>query len=526
MRPMRHRFFAALLCLCLLLCLVPAVSAEGAADITAATTVSGSGYDSFGFLTDKNIDSYRTSGSSAVITLTNKGGMAGIYLLFDLEYGAYTVTDLATGKTFTAGAAGILHEYIDLVAAFGSQPESISLTFDHGSVRLSELYVFSEGELPDFVQHWALPLDGKADLVLFATHGDDDQLFFAGLLPYYASRKDCAVQVVYLTDHRNLTKSRTHEMLNGLWAVGVTAYPVFGSFADFRIDDLQGSYDEYRYSYGTSKEELQSFVVEQIRRFRPQVAVGHDLKGEYGHGMHMVYADLLVKALEITGDPAQFPESAAKWGTWDIPKLYLHLYEENPVVMNWDVPLEAFDGMTAFQVTQKLGYPCHKSQQWTWFTRWINGADGSITKASQISTYNPCHYGLYRSLVGADVEKNDLLENIVTYAEQERLEQERLEQERLEQERLEQERLEQERLEQERLEQERLEQERLEQERLEQERLEQERLEQERLEQERLEKEQAEALKQKKQLIAACGCLALLVIALVLVLIFGRRRKK
>ena len=496
MKPVIQKMIAALLCLSLLMCLVPAVSAEGAADITAATSLSGSGYDSFGFLTDKNIDSYRTSGGNAVITLKNEAGMAGLYLLFDLEYGTYSVTDNSTGKTVTAGSHGFLHEYIDLVSAFGTAPGSVTLTFDRGKVRLSELYVFSEGQLPSFVQIWDAPLDGKADMVLFAAHGDDDQLFFAGLLPYYAKEAGCALQVVYMTDHRNLTNSRTHEMLNGLWTVGVTAYPVFGSFADFLIEDLQGSYAAYRNTYGTTENELQSFVVEQIRRFRPQVAIGHDINGEYRHGMHMVYTDLLIKALDITGDPSQFPESAEKWGVWDIPKLYLHLYEENPIVMNWDVPLASFNGMTAFEVTQKLGYPCHKSQQWTWFTRWINGKDGTITKASQISTYSPCNYGLYRSLVGPDVEKNDFLENIVTYAEQERLEQERLEQERLEQERLEQERLEQERLEQERLEQERLEQERLEQE------------------------------QQKKQLTPAIVCLVLLVIALISVLIFGRRRKK
>ena len=67
-----------------------------------------------------------------------------------------------------------------------------------------------------------------------------------------------------------------------------------------------------------------------------------------------------------------------------------------------------------------------------------------ITKATQITTYSPCKFGLYRSLVGADVQKNDFLENITTYAQQEQQEQERLEQERLEQERLEQERLAQE----------------------------------------------------------------------------------
>ena len=220
-----------------------------------------------------------------------------------------------------------------------------------------------------------------------------------------------------------------------------------------------------------TEEELQSFVVEQIRRFKPLVAVGHDLKGEYGHGMHMVYSDLLVKSLTMTNDPECFPESAEKYGTWELPKLYLHLYEENKITIDYDQPMDVFDGLSAFQVTQKYGFPCHKSQQWTGFVDWIYGYDREITKASQIKKYNPSNFGLYHSTVGEDVEKNDFLENITTYAEQERLEQERLEQERLEQERLEQERLEQERLEQERLEQERLEQERLEQERLEQERL-------------------------------------------------------
>ncbi len=461
---MLKKLLSALLICSWLLCIIPTASAAEATDLTKTTAVSGSGYSSFGFLTDGDTKAYKSSQESAQITLTNPVSFSGLYLLFDLEYGPYTVTDNVTGKTLTAGTGGFLHEYVKLDAP----TTSVTLRFENGSVRLSEICVFTDGTLPDFVQTWDLPLDGKADIVLFASHGDDDQLFFAGLLPYYASLDGCGVQVVYLTDHRNLTKARTHEMLNGLWNVGITAYPVFGSFADFRIDDLEATYKNYE-DMGTSREDLQSFVVEAVRRFKPQVAIGHDLKGEYGHGMHMMYADLLVKALDITNDPQQFPESAQKYGTWDIPKLYLHLYEENPIELNYDIPLDTFGGMTAFEVTQKLGYPCHESQQYTWFTRWINwenmvSGGTPITKATQIQKYSPCKFGLYRSTVGADVVKNDFLENIVTYAEQDRLEQERLEQERLEQERLEQERLEQERLEQERLEQERLEQERLERE--------------------------------------------------------------
>lgn len=440
-----------------------------AKDITGSTILSGSGYDSFGFLKDKSTYSYKKSNGNATITLENSEKIASIYLMFNLEYGTYSITDNISGKVYTAGQHGFLHEYITL----DEPTASVTLRFEKGTVQLSEIYAFSQGAAPDFVQKWDAPLDGKADIVLFATHGDDDHLFFAGLLPYYTSREDCAVQVVYMTDHRNLTMSRTHEMLNGLWAVGVKAYPVFGAFDDFLIEDLEGTYKEYE-RLGYTRRELQGFVVEQVRRFKPQVAIGHDLKGEYAHGMHMVYADLLVKSLDITGDATQFPDSAEKYGTWEIPKTYLHLYEENPIVMDWDQPLEKYGGLTAFQASQQLGYPCHESQQYTWFTKWINWEKKQVggvpvTKATQIGDYNPCKYGLYRSTVGTDVLKNDFLENITTYAEQKRLEEERLEQERLEQERLEQERLKEERLEQERLEQERLEQERLEQERLEKE---------------------------------------------------------
>ena len=158
---------------------------------------------------------------------------------------------------------------------------------------------------------------------------------------------------------------------------------------------------------------------DQIRRFKPQVAVGHDIKGEYGHGMHMVYTDLLIHALDITNDPNQYPESAQKYGVWDIPKTYLHLYEGNPITLDYDRPLDRFDGMTAFEVTQKFGFPCHISQQYDLYTHWLYGEDTPITRATEIQTWSPCSFGLYRSPVGEDIQKNDFMENLTSYAQQE-----------------------------------------------------------------------------------------------------------
>ncbi|MBP0974919.1 MAG: dockerin type I repeat-containing protein, partial [Oscillospiraceae bacterium] len=103
--------------------------------------------------------------------------------------------------------------------------------------------------------------------------------------------------------------------------------------------------------------------------------------------------------------------SAAQYGTWDVPKTYLHLWAQNPLTMNYDTPLDYYGGRTAYEVS-KAGYAKHLSQQYTWFTGWLKG--GGYTKASQITTYSPLKYGLYRTTVGLDTGINDMFEHIVT----------------------------------------------------------------------------------------------------------------
>ncbi len=512
---MIKRTVVALLCLIFVLSWVPAAqAAEEAAvaeDISSFTYFMGGGYDDFDFLIDKDIDTFRTSGMGCTLTLLNEKGMASLYLIFDKEYGEYTLENVGTGEMITLGTQGYLHEYVDLYQAFGEAPTVISLHFELKKVRLSEIFSFSTGTVPDFVQRWDPPAESKTDILLLSTHGDDDQLFFAGLLPLYAGQKKVSVQVAYLTDHRNLTTVRTHEILNGLWSVGCTAYPIMPDFPDFRIDSLRGTYEEFE-NQGVTTQELRGYVVELLRRFKPKVVVGHDIDGEYGHGMHMVYTDCLIKAQKMSNDAQYFPESAEAYGLWEVPKIYLHLYEKNPIVLDYDQPLSEFEDLTAFQVTQKLGYPCHKSQQYTWFTDWINGEDTPITKASQIKRYNPSYFGLYHSTVGEDVKKDDFLENIVTYGEEARIEAERLEQERLEQEKQQQAQMEAERQELERLEALREEQRQQVLQRLQQEQREQQRLQQE-----------LQARRNRLVTIAFCGFLLLLILVLAIIFFLMRR---
>lgn len=508
---MRNRLVAVFLCLCLFLIWTPPVSAtenSPAQDLSSSVVFVGDGYQDFSFLVDKDIDTYVESDGRCSVTLMHELGIASLYLMFDLPYGSYIVLNAETGQPFTAGTNGYLHEYLDLVEAFGAAPTSVTLMFEEGSVRLSEIYAFSKGATPDFVQKWDAPLENKTDILLLSTHGDDEQLFFAGLLPLYAGEKKAGVQVAYLTDHRSTTNRRIHEMLNGLWAVGCTTYPVMADFPDFRIDSLQGTYEEFD-RLGVSEERLLKYVVELLRRFKPKVVVGHDIDGEYGHGMHMVYTDCLRKALEVSNDETFLPELAQQYGLWDVPKTYLHLYSENLIEINYDKPLAAFGAMTAFEVTQRLGYPCHKSQQNSWFTDWIYGENDEITKASQITRYNPSRFGLYRSTVGADVKKNDFLENLLTYEQEAILEQEKLDKEQ--QQQMEQDK--------DRLEQERQELQQLEEEREAQRKQEQERLAKELLEQEQQAREQQQRQQRTISIIAGT-VISLLVCALIIVLIF------
>ncbi len=408
---MRKFCLAVLALLCLVL-LAPGANALEAEDLSDNSIVTGcSGFSSPNRLFDGNFINTLKIKEGGGFTLTHEGGIGSLYIMFDIEYGEYTVTNEATGEMCTFGREGYLHEFLDLEAAFGKAPVSVTVSFESGPAKINELYAFSSGDVPDFVQRWAPPAEGEADLVLFSTHGDDEQLFFAGLLPYYAAEMGCNVQVVYLTDHRNMTNRRVTEMLNGLWAVGVRNYPVLGHFGDYQSSSLAEAYMRYR-NKGYTEEDLLSFVVENLRRFRPKVAVGHDLNGEYGHGMHMLYADYLCQAVEVSGNPEVFPELAEQYGVWDVPKTYLHLYQQNQVVLDWDIPLESFDGMTAFEVTKELGFPCHVSQQ-SYYRWYFSG----IEKAADITRYSPCEYGLYRSTVGEDREKNDLFEHMTTHAQ-------------------------------------------------------------------------------------------------------------
>ena len=358
---------------------------------------------------DNKESTYITVSKQSKIEIKAKENIYGIYIIYELSSKEGVLT--ANGKTIEIGENGFLHEYINIKDKIG-ETEEIAITYKD-NVKIADIYVLGSGEIPDYVEVWEEPCE-VADLLLFSTHSDDEQLFFLGLLPTYVA-KGAFVQVVYFTNH-NDNPSRLHEQLHGLYTVGIRNYPLIGEVPDAYSTSLEGAIANLKKA-NLTEEDATKFQVEMIRRFKPQVVVGHDEKGEYSHGQHILNTYLLEKAILYANDENYDKNSYEKYGAWQISKLYLHLYEENEIVMDYDTPLEYFGGKTAYEVS-KEGYSKHLSQQWTWFTRWINGTNNSYKKATDITTYSPVKFGLYYTTVGEDVEKNDMLENITYYKEQ------------------------------------------------------------------------------------------------------------
>jgi len=254
---------------------------------------------------------------------------------------------------------------------------------------LMELRVYGEGELPPEAQQWQPPAE-KADLMLLVAHADDEVLWFGGALPTYAGARGMAVQVCMLVPSMPY---RRLELLDCLWHCGVRNYPVWGGFRDAFSFSLTKQYKHW------SKNRVYETVTEWIRRFQPDVLLTQDLKGEYGHGAHRVCADAAMQGLKLAANAKKYPGSAKTWGTWDVPKCYIHLWEENVIDMDWRQPLDAFGGKTSFEVAEEA-FRCHVSQQSTDY---------------HVEDWGPCDnslFGLYRSLVGADEAKDDFFEHI------------------------------------------------------------------------------------------------------------------
>ena len=399
---------AAVLLLAALLFAAGSAGAEEAENITAACRLkfsSGKGNQS---VTDGKYTSYWESAKDAHpwITISTDTPAYGLYLCFRTMPDAYAVQVEKGGgwETVAEGDTRYYHIWYPLEGARQIRVYA-SAAGKKTAIGFNEVFVLGEGDVPDWVQRWE-PTPEKTEILFLATHPDDELLFLGGALTWYGVEKRRDVTVAYLTISNTTRRS---EALNGLWTLGLRTYPVFGEFRDCYASSGQMK-DAYKETGGKSK--VQGWVTELYRRLKPEVVVTQDLNGEYGHPQHKMVADAATAAYTLAADPEQYPETAEAYGTWQVQKLYLHLYgeEAEQTQFNWDIPLESLGGMTANEKAEEA-YALHITQKGQ--GKKYNGKLVVFSVAEYGGKRYPnTRFGLYATEVGPDERHDDFLENI------------------------------------------------------------------------------------------------------------------
>ena len=348
-------------------------------------------------MTDKKYTSYWESNKIKTpwIAITAPEGkpIAGLYVCFGNMPESWEIQTSDDGKDwFTAvpGDTRSLHAYVALPQP--AQHVRLAVTSEKKTaLRINDLFVLSEGDLPDWVQVWQ-PTEEKADILFLSTHPDDELIFFGGAIPTYAVEQQRKVVVAYFT-RSNTTRSS--ELLNGLWHMGVRTYPVIGNFKDSYAKNLKAAYKS-----AGGKGKVNEWIVGLYRQYKPEVVVTQDTNGEYGHKQHMMIADAAQNCIALAANEDEFTASTIAYGTWQVKKLYLHLYPENQITFDWTVPLKSMNGATGIELAEEA-YTLHKTQ-----------ASSGMSVTETGTKYDNRVFGLAFTTVGEDVRKDDFLENI------------------------------------------------------------------------------------------------------------------
>lgn len=262
---------------------------------------------------------------------------------------------------------------------------SLKIIVGESEMSLGSLYMYGAGEIPDF--HPFTESGGKLDYLIVSTHCDDEVLFLGAVPSLIGSERGKEGTVVYLACSSRL---RMDEAMNGIWTMGIRVAPQFSPFPDIQ----KRTNNEFMIP------DVTQYLVRQLRMHKPDLVVGQDVNGEYGHWQHVDGVAALRDAVVLAAESSYDPESYELYGTWQVKKLYLHLFPENTLTLDINAPLASFGGKTALEVLREA-FLCHESQR---YSRHADRTDG---------VYDPSLFGLAYTTVGPDTPGlNDMLENI------------------------------------------------------------------------------------------------------------------
>ncbi len=249
------------------------------------------------------------------------------------------------------------------------------------------------------VRETSTPQPDKAALMVVIAH-PDDEAYFPGLLPYACRVRQLPVVFIVLTsgeagiEPRGNRERREEEQRRACRVYGLPNEPIFARFPD---GAWQGTLEENWKLWG-GENRAAEWLVEQIRRYRPDVIVTHALDGESGHANHVGCALSVTKAVAWAADAAVLPAAANGSGPWGTKKLYVHRWPIRSLAFRQDVPVDGL-GQTCLQIGEAGGRE-HVSQ----------GYDKQ--PFSELDEPGVSRFGLYATAVGEDSRSGDLFEHV------------------------------------------------------------------------------------------------------------------
>ncbi len=179
----------------------------------------------------------------------------------------------------------------------------------------------------------------QTDLLLVCAHPGDEYLFLPGILPIYGGQEGRRIVVVYLSAENEQQK---REALTSCAKLGDSITVKFADFP-YMYADTRKTAETY-----WNAKQLERYLTELYRTYRPAVVVTHDENGEFGHGAHRMAASSALRAATLAAKPS------AQKTQWQVRRVYLHRFSEGAVTLSRDTKLNAYGGKTALEVEQLL----------------------------------------------------------------------------------------------------------------------------------------------------------------------------
>ena len=240
----------------------------------------------------------------------------------------------------------------DAVVPLSEDTVAVTIIAGAAGMDVTRFALYSEGTLPPPFYPWQDTPKGM-DYLIVSTHPDDDVLFMGGIIPIYGMERGYVGTVAYVTTP---SRYRVNEANRCAWEMGARYRPIFLGLADVREDYKDTHTNRFL------PEAVTLALVRMLREYRPLVVFSHDVNGEYGHWQHKTVSAAILNACRLSADPSFDTFSYEEFGAWEVKKCYLHLYPENPLVMDIRTPLASMGNRTAFEVAE-YAFKMHGSQQ-------------------------------------------------------------------------------------------------------------------------------------------------------------------